>query len=125
MGYEYLADGLSFEIDVPVNDCAAQKVVKITYASDAPALAGGFVGLSRRMARTIEALKFRTGADPIDDLAMMGTINEAVLYDYMNAPVHVEAFMKNWENLPQILEKQDLKETDINWFLQHCGWNVR
>ena len=125
VGYEYLADGLSFEIDVPVNDCAAQKVVKITYASDAPALAGGFVGLSRRMARTIEALKFRTGADPIDDLAMMGTINEAILYDYMNAQAHVEAFMKNWENLPQILEKQGLKETDINWFLQHCGWNVR
>ena len=50
---------------------------------------------------------------------------EAILYDYMNAQAHVEAFMKNWENLPQILEKQGLKETDINWFLQHCGWNVR
>ena len=122
VGYEYQDEGLEFVIDVPVNDCAAQKVVKITYASDAPAIANGFVGLSRRMARSIEALKFRTGADPIDDLAMMGTINEAVLYDYENAQAHVEAFMKNWENLPQILEKQRLKEADIKWFLQHCGW---
>ena len=56
---------------------------------------------------------------------MMGTINEAVLYDYENAQAHVEAFMKNWDNLPQILEKQRLKEDDIKWFLQHCGWNVR
>ena len=122
VGYEYLDEGLSFVIDVPVNDCAAQKTVKITYASDAPALAEGFVGLSRRMARSIEALKFRTGADPIDDLAMMGTINEAILYSYTDAPACVEAFMNNWKSLPEILKKQGLKEADIQWFLQHCGW---
>ena len=121
--YEYLPDGLSFVVDIPVTSSDARKVVQITYASDAPALADGFVGLSRRMARSIEALKFRTGADPIDDLAMMGTINEAVLYDHTNAPSHVEAFMKNWQNLPFILAKQGLKEDDIQWFLQHCGWN--
>ena len=123
VGYEYLDEGLSFVIDVPVEDCAAQKVVTITYSSDAPVLADGFVGLSRRMARSIEALKFRTGTDPIDDLAMMGTINEAVLYDYTNAAAYVEAFMNNWQNLPAILAKQGLKEDDIQWFLQNCGWN--
>ena len=122
VGYEYLDEGLSFVIDVPVNDCAALKTVKITYAAETPALADGFVGLSRRMARSIEALKFRTGADPIDDLAMMGTINEAILYDYMNAPALVDAFMTNYNALPEILKKQGLKEADIQWFLQHCGW---
>ncbi|MBR4978660.1 MAG: DUF5110 domain-containing protein [Bacteroidales bacterium] len=122
VGYEYLAEGLSFVIDIPVDDCAALKTIKITYASDAPVLAEGFVGLSRRMARSIEALKFRTGADPIDDLAMMGTINEAILYDHMNAPALVDAFMKNYNALPEILKKQGLKEADIQWFLQHCGW---
>ena len=122
VGYEYLDEGLSFVIDIPVDDCAALKTIKITYASDAPALAEGFVGLSRRMARSIEALKFRTGADPIDDLAMMGTINEAILYDHMNAPALVDAFMKNYNALPEILKKQGLKEADIQWFLQHCGW---
>ena len=122
VGYEYLDEGLSFVIDIPVDDCAALKTIKITYASDAPVLAEGFVGLSRRMARSIEALKFRTGADPIDDLAMMGTINEAILYDHMNAPALVDAFMKNYNALPEILKKQGLKEADIQWFLQHCGW---
>ena len=29
VGYEYQDEGLEFVIDVPVNDCAAQKVVKI------------------------------------------------------------------------------------------------
>ena len=125
VGYEYLDEGLTFVIDVPVDGCDAEKVVKITYPCDSPSLAGGMIGLSRRMARTIEALKFRTGADPIDDLAMMGTINEAVLYSYENAPALVDAFMQNWQKLPEILARQPrMKEADVEWFLQHCGWNL-
>ena len=125
VGYEYLDEGLTFVIDVPVEGCDAEKVVKITYPCDSPSLAGGMIGLSRRMARTIEALKFRTGADPIDDLAMMGTINEAVLYSYENAPALVDAFMQNWQKLPEILARQPrMKEADVEWFLQHCGWNL-
>ena len=57
-----------------------EKIVTITYPDSQPALADGIVGKSRRMARSIEALKFRTGADPIDELAMMGTINQAIVY---------------------------------------------
>ena len=125
VGYEYLDEDLSFIIDVPVNECDAEKIVKITYESDAPALADGFAGLSRRMARSIEALKFRTGADPIDDLAMMGTINEAILYDHMNAPAYVDAFMNNYRKLPEILERQpNMNKEDIGWFLTHSGWNL-
>ena len=125
VGYEYLDEGLTFVIDVPVDGCDAEKVVKITYPCDSPSLTGGMIGLSRRMARTIEALKFRTGADPIDDLAMMGTINEAVLYSYENAPALVDAFMQNWQKLPEILARQPrMKEADVEWFLQHCGWNL-
>ncbi len=125
VGYEYLDEGLSFVIDVPVNDCAAEKTIKITYGSEDPSLADGFIGLSRRMARSIEALKFRTGADPIDDLAMMGTINEAILYSYTDAEALVEAFMKNWADLPQILERQPrMSDADREWFLEHCGWNL-
>ena len=123
--YEYLATGLSFTVDVPVTDCAAEKVVEITYASADPALAEGLVGISRRMARSIEALKFRTGVDPIDDLAMMGTINEAILYSCEDAKALTELFMTNYQNLPAILAKQPrLKDEDIKWFLEHCGWNL-
>ena len=124
--YEYLGEGLAFVIDVPVADCSVEKTVVITYADDQPALAEGLIGLSRRMARSIEALKFRTGADPIDDLAMMGTINEAILYAPEKAAELAEAFMKNYSNLPEILKRQPrLNESDIEWFLQHCGWNLR
>ena len=123
--YEYLAEGLSFTVDIPVADCAVEKVVEVTYASENPAIADGLVGLSRRMARSIEALKFRTGVDPVDDLAMMGTINEAILYSCEDAKALAELFMTNYKNLPSILASQPrLNEEDIQWFLTHCGWNL-
>ena len=123
--YEYLGEDLAFVIDVPVADCSAEKTIVVTYADSQPALAEGLIGLSRRMARSIEALKFRTGADPIDDLAMMGNINEAIMYAPENAAELAEAFMKNYSNLPEILKKQPrINESDIEWFLQHSGWNL-
>lgn len=125
-GYEYLGEGFAFVIDIPETDCSTEKTVCITYGSEDPAIADGTVGLSRRMARSIEALKFRTGADPIDDLAMLGTINEAVLYDPEKAAEYADAFMKNYNRLPEILKNQPrINEADIEWFLTHCGWNKR
>ena len=120
--FEYLGKGLAFEIDVPVADCSVEKKIVITYADDQPSLADGLIYLSRRMARSIEALKFRTGADPIDDLAMMGTINEAIMYSPEKAAELAEAFMKNYSNLHEILKRQPrMTEEDIQWFLKHCG----
>lgn len=124
--YEYLGEDLAFVIDVPVADCSVEKTVVITYTDDRPALSDGLVGLSRRMARSIEALKFRTGADPIDELAMMGTINEAIMYSPEKAAELAEAFMANYNNLQEILKKQPrINESDIEWFLGHCGWNLK
>lgn len=124
--YEYLGEDLAFVIDVPVADCSVEKTVVITYADDQPAIAEGLIGISRRMARSIEALKFRTGADPIDELAMMGTINEAIMYAPEKAAELAEAFMANYNNLQEILKKQPrINESDIEWFLGHCGWNLK
>ena len=123
VGYEYLDEGLAFLIDVPVADCSAEKIIKIAYADESPSLAEGIVGKSRRMAKSIEALKFRTGTDPDDDLAMMGTINEAILYAPDKARELCDQFMSNYNNLPEILRRQKMvKESDVEWFLKHCGF---
>lgn len=124
ISYEYDGYDFAFTIDVPVTDCAAEKTIVITYDSD-PALADSIKGLSRRMARSIEALKFRTGADPIDDLAMLGTLNEALLYYPEKAHELTEAFMKNYSDLREILKKQPrIDDEDIEWFLRHCGYDL-
>ena len=121
--FKYLDEGLAFMIDVPENDCSTEKIVQIVYRDDTPSLADGAVGLSRRMARSIEALKYRTGIDPTDELAMMGTINQAIHYDCENAEELVDMFMSNYNDLPAILAKQQrITQDDVNWFLQHCGY---
>ena len=55
----------------------------------------------------------------------MGTINEAIMYAPEQAAELSEAFMKNYSNLPKILKQQPrINESDIEWFLQHSGWNL-
>ena len=126
VGYEYLGEDLAFIIDVPVKDARAEKTVKITYPSEENVLAYGLVGFSRRMSDTVEQMKFRTGLDPIDPLAWMANFNEVVLYDYTNAASHAAEFQKLLNELPEVLKQQrGLKEPDQQWFLQHCGWNLR
>ena len=122
-GYTYDGTDFSFTVDVPVTDCSAPKHIQITYPSEETSLACGVTGLSRRMARSIEALKFRTGADPYDALAQLGTVNEAVEYNPSHASELVQAFMAAYSQLDDIIKDQPrISETDIEWFLSHCGW---
>lgn len=123
VGYEYLDDGLAFMVDVPVKDCSAEKVVRIEYANQSPSMADGVIGMSRRIARSIEAMKFRTGADPIDELALLGSVNETVLYSCTDARAVVETFLERYGRLPEILSVQPrISPEDAEWFLRHCGW---
>ncbi len=125
VGYEYIGKDFSFIINIDENDCAAEKKVVITYADADTSIADGAIGASRRIAKTIEALKFRTGADPIDALAELGSINEAVIYSQDQARELANRFMENYKKLPEILKTQPrINETDIEWFLHHCGWNL-
>ena len=78
------------------------------------------------MARSIEALKYRTGADPVDALAELGSVNEAVLYNPEKAGELAASFMESYSRLPEILKQQPrLKDADIEWFLGHCGWSLK
>jgi hypothetical protein len=122
VSYEYDGYDFSFTVDIPVTDCSAEKTVVIKYDAD-PALADSIKGLSRRMARSIEALKFRTGADPYDALAKLGTVNEAVEYNPEKAKELTAEFMEAYLKLDEIIKNQSrVNETDVEWFLQHCGW---
>ncbi len=123
--YEYNGKDFSFIVNIPENDCAIEKKVVITYADTDTSIADGAAGASRRIAKTIEALKYRTGADPVDALAELGSINEAVMYSPEKAGELAGKFMENYKNLPEILKTQrGINEKDIEWFLRRCGWNL-
>ena len=97
----------------------------ITYASEDTSLACGVTGYSRRMARSIEALKFRTALDPYDALGKMGTVNEAAMYTPESAAELVAEFMADYARLEEVLKGQPrIKDEDVQWFLGHCGWNL-
>lgn len=126
VSFDYDGYDFSFTVDIPVTDCSEEKLVRITYPSSDTVIAEGIVGLSRRMARSIEALKYRTGADPIDALAELGSVNEAVLYNPEKAGELAASFMESYSRLPEILKQQPrLSEEDIQWFLGHCGWSLK
>jgi hypothetical protein len=123
--YSYDGYDFSFTVEVPVTDCAQQKEIVITYASEDTSLACGVTGYSRRMGRSIEALKFRTALDPYDALGKMGTVNEAAMYTPESAAELVAEFMADYARLEEVLKGQPrIKDEDVQWFLGHCGWNL-
>ncbi len=122
--YEYNGEDFSFSIEIPETGCDVAKKVVITYENSETAIADGIIGASRRIGKTIEALKFRTGLDPVDALAKLGSVNEAALYNPADAKKLAGEFMENYAKLPEILKTQNgIKEADIEWFLENCGWN--
>ena len=123
VSYEYDGYDFSFTVEIPVRDCSSAKEVIITYPDAETSLACGIKGFSKRAARSIEALKFRTGADPYDALAKLGTVNEAVEYNPEKAKELAAEFMEAYFKLDEIIKNQSrVNETDAEWFLQHCGW---
>lgn len=123
-GYTYCGEDFSFIVDVPETDCGLEKVIHITYPDGETSVANGVTGYSRRVARSIEAMKFRTLIDPYDDLAKMGTVNEAAEYDPSAVPALVSEFMTSFQKLDEILKAQkNIKAEDVELILHDCGWN--
>ena len=122
--YEYLAEDFAFLIDIPETDCSKEKVVCITYGSAEPFITDGIIGKSRRIAGTVETMKYRYGCDAIDPLAKLQTINEAVYYAPEKSEELIDEFRTIYSNLSEHIQKQWwLQEKDWYWFLNHCGWN--
>ncbi|MBO5419730.1 MAG: DUF5110 domain-containing protein [Bacteroidales bacterium] len=123
-GFEYLGEDFAFVIEVPQTDCRVEKTICITYPEEDNMIIDGTIGYSRRVARTLDALKYRTGIDPRDELARMGVVNEAAMYRPEEAKRLAEEFMKNYRNLPEVLMNHYgfYHGDNFNWFLTHCGW---
>lgn len=83
----------------------------------------GLVAQIRRMKRTMTAMKYRNaGINYIEGLGQMGSLAEALQYFPNEAEQRIADFQSNYQLLPSLLEKQQMKEADRSWFLQSVLW---
>lgn len=120
--YEYLAQEFALLVSLPEMSCNEEKVVKITYPAQNVEM-NGLLGASRRMARSMEGLKYRDSYIVFkEELGKMGSLSEAVLYAPSEMPALVAGFWKTYRDLPEVLKRQGLNDDNTKWFLQAVRW---
>ncbi len=120
--YEYLAEEFALLVSLPEMSCNEEKVVKITYPAQNVEMSG-LLGASRRMARSMEGLKYRDSYIVFkEELGKMGSLSEAVLYAPSEMPALVAGFWKTYRDLPEVLKRQGLNDDNTKWFLQAVRW---
>ena len=122
--YEYIGKEFALMFDVPEKSCGSEKVIEITCPAGAGADMNGLLGASRRVARSMEALKYRdAGICFKEEFGRLGSLAEAVTYAPANLPQAVAGFWKSYRELPEVLKRQGLNEDNTRWFLQSVGWS--
>jgi len=122
--YEYIGKEFALMFDVPEKSCGSEKVIEITCPAGAGADMNGLLGVSRRVARSMEALKYRdAGICFKEEFGRMGSLAEAVTYAPASLPQAVAGFWKSYRELPEVLKRQGLNEDNTRWFLQSVGWS--
>lgn len=121
---EYLGEEFALLVEIPETACDVEKTIRITYPEGTTTLTDGIIGKAHRLGKAITAFKYRTGKDPIDALAQLGSINEAATYRPERLCALVAAFGDNYRNLPEILKQQGLNDEQSSWFLSTIDWNA-
>ena len=119
---DYTYDGLnlSLTIDIPQTGCAGKKEVKITYPTDVPELADGLKGDFHHICQaTLELKKFNAGIVLNESLGTMESTGRAITYYPEEFNKRIEAFRKNYTELPNILKSEKLSEKAQAWFLNY------
>lgn len=123
--YTYSAEDFALLVDLPELPCNQEKVIKIVYPAEKVDM-NGLLGASRRMAKSMEQLKYRNSYIVFkEELGKMGSLNEAVMYAPLEMPALIDGFWKSYHELPSVLEHQGLKSEQATWFLQSVCWDEK
>lgn len=125
VSYTYLGDELALLINLPLLPCGQEKKVEIVYADgDHPDL-NGLLGAACRMAKAMEALKYRNSYICFkEEMGRMGSLAEALMYYPEQFADRIAEFRRCWTDLPGALRRQGLKAEDADWFLRTVGWEA-
>lgn len=120
--YEYLGDEFAVLIDVPVTSCDIEKVIKISHPNSTVKF-NGLQGITKRIAKAMEQMKYRSSYIVYkEEFSNMGSIREAVTYSPENMTTLVSDFWNSYNQLPALLKQQEMKDSDINWFLKSINY---
>ena len=110
-------------VDVPETDCSVEKVVKLTFADTEVSL-DGMKAISHRMAKEMEALKYRdSGIIFRKAFGILGSLAEALNYAKVaDQPLIVMDFMDSYNRLPELLVVQEQNEEQSKAFLEAVDW---
>lgn len=121
--YQYSGEDFALLIDIPAQACDQEKVVKIVYPSEKVDM-NGLLGASRRIAKSMEQLKYRNSYIVFkEEFGKMGSLSEAVTYAPSEMLALIADFWKSYNELPAVLERQELKSDLATWFLQSVCWS--
>ncbi len=116
--FSYDGNNLILAIEIPETDCSIEKVVEITYATDAPDVADGLYAKLRHVQQTVLDLKKRqAGIVLTENLGTMESTGRAITYCPDQFVKRIDLFRKNYANLPDVLKEQKLDQKAIDWFM--------
>ena len=114
----YIPEELAVLIELGEPDTACEHSLQITYPEGMPELNNGLVGQFRRMKNTMTQMKYRdAGINFCEGLGEMGSISEALLYFPEEFASRIQQFQDNYNQLPQLLDKQKLSPENKQFFL--------
>jgi hypothetical protein len=108
---KYTYDGMTLRttIDLGAVDCAQPTTVEITYPDERQCVADGELGQMRRVRQNVYQLKVRdAGIVLTDELANMESAGRTITYWPSKFGEVMSAFRAGHNNLPAILDKQQL-----------------
>ena len=120
--YEYLGEEFALSVDLPILSCDQEKVIKIVYPAETADM-NGLLGASRRVAKSMEQLKYRDSYICFkEEFGKMGSLSEAVTYAPDKISSLVSDFWKSYNDFPEVLKRQGLNDDNKAWFLQSICW---
>jgi alpha-glucosidase (family GH31 glycosyl hydrolase) len=116
--WHYEGNELTLYIDIPETDCAKKKVVTITYPQDSPVITDGLLGQIHRMVQNVSGLKqVNARIKVIEGIGMLESTGRAITYNPEDFNSRIALFRNYYQQLPQLLKDQGLKQDAIDDFL--------
>lgn len=121
--YEYIGDELALLITLPETSCSQGNTIEIQYPTSIPELNDGMVSQFKRFSKAVTALKYRDAGIVLTP-AMGTTEATSIALNYSPERFNklIEAFKRNYSQMPEMLKEQKLNETNTQWFLETIGW---